>query len=158
MDYIKANTRASLTTAGGCNWLGFWLEMACCFLLLVAIILLLFLQRDSHPSSIALSLTYILNISIWFQWAVRVVVECNNMLISAERIDEYGHLPSEEDDAGHKAFLEPPSDWPKEGTIEFQHYSLRYRSTLGSALDDFNLQVASAEKLGIIGRTGRASL
>ena len=63
-------------------------------------------------------------------------------------------LSSEESRADEQKRLEPPSDWPHYGTIEFRDYSLRYRSDIEPALKNININVCSNEKLGIIGRTG----
>ena len=49
-------------------------------------------------------------------------------LVSAERVFEYGDLPSEADWEGKSE--PPPKDWPQRGVVEFDHYSCRYRSLL----------------------------
>jgi ATP-binding cassette subfamily C (CFTR/MRP) protein 4 len=104
------------------------------------------------PSSVALSLVYVINLSELFQWGVRQSAETENFMTSAERIDEYSHIPSEPDFYTGK--LEPPVNWPVEGRIEFETYTLRYRPELEPVLKDINLKIIPQHKIGIIGRTG----
>lgn len=44
--------------------------------------------------------------------------------------------------------------WPKDGTIEFKNYSVRYRPDTNIVLKNLNFKIASGEKVGVIGRTG----
>jgi ATP-binding cassette, subfamily C (CFTR/MRP), member 1 len=85
---------------------------------------------------------------------VRQVLEAQNLITSAERIDEYARLPPEEDQGGNKRLIKTSSNWPSHGTIEFRNYSLSYQSGLEPALKNINVRIESREKIGIIGRTG----
>jgi len=60
-----------------------------------------------------------------------------------------------------EAALEVESDqtlenksWPKEGEIEFENYSTRYRKELELVVQDFNIIIKGGEKIGVVGRTG----
>ncbi|CAF4648384.1 unnamed protein product [Rotaria sp. Silwood1] len=103
-------------------------------------------------SSVALGLAYAINLLDLFQGGIRQSAETENHMISAERIDEYFHIPPEP--GFYKEELEPPSNWPIEGRIEFDHYKLSYRSELESLLKGINLKIEPHNKIGIIGRTG----
>ena len=48
----------------------------------------------------------------------------------------------------------PPHNWPSKGSVDFSHYSTRYRSDLPYALHNIDLKVRPGEKIGIVGRTG----
>ncbi|KAJ2367519.1 hypothetical protein H4S01_002116 [Coemansia sp. RSA 2610] len=48
----------------------------------------------------------------------------------------------------------PPTAWPSDGRIEFQNYSMRYRSGLDLVLKDLSFTIGRREKVGIVGRTG----
>lgn len=41
----------------------------------------------------------------------------------------------------------PPSDWPMEGKVEFQDYSVRYREGLDLVLRNITLNVKGGEKV-----------
>ncbi len=103
---------------------------------------------------VALSLSCSLNFVGRFQWGIRQLSEAENFMTSAERIDEYGQLPPEEDNGGDKGLIQTSADWPNNGSIDFQNYTLRYRLELEPVLDNLNLSIKPNEKIGIIGRTG----
>lgn len=41
----------------------------------------------------------------------------------------------------------PPADWPQQGEVEFQNYSVRYRPGLELALKNLSLRVRGGEKV-----------
>ena len=49
---------------------------------------------------------------------------------------------------------EPPADWPSRAEIQIKNLSMRYRPNLPLVLNRVNLNVASKQKVGIVGRTG----
>lgn len=44
--------------------------------------------------------------------------------------------------------------WPKEGTIEFNNASMRYRPTLEPSIKNLSFTVGAQMRVGIVGRTG----
>ncbi|KAF9995126.1 CD9 antigen [Entomortierella chlamydospora] len=74
-----------------------------------------------------------------------------NQLIAMERVLEYTNLKTEAPDTTN--VLIPPN-WPSRGRISFQNYSTRYREGLDLVIKNVNLEVAPAERVGIVGRTG----
>ncbi len=46
------------------------------------------------------------------------------------------------------------ASWPANGVIEFKNVSLRYREGLDLVLKDISFELKSAEKVGVVGRTG----
>ncbi|CAF4896942.1 unnamed protein product, partial [Rotaria sp. Silwood1] len=107
-----------------------------------------------YSSTAALSLISAISITLSFQWGVRRLSEADILMTSGERIDEYSHLPPEEDEGGYKRLVKTSPEWPVHGTIEFRNYSLRHRSNLEYAIRNINLRIESGQKIGIIGRTG----
>ncbi|CAF1347212.1 unnamed protein product [Rotaria sp. Silwood1] len=87
-------------------------------------------------------------------FGVRRLTEAQDLMTSVERVDEYAHLPQEEDNGDSKRLIKAPTDWPARGAIEFRNYSLRYQSNLEPTLKNINLAIKPCEKIGIIGRTG----
>ena len=47
-----------------------------------------------------------------------------------------------------------PPAWPQHGRIRFENYSTRYRDGLDLVVKKLNIDIASGEKIGIVGRTG----
>ncbi|CAF5001895.1 unnamed protein product, partial [Rotaria sp. Silwood1] len=107
-----------------------------------------------YSSTAALSLISAISITLSFQWGVRRLSEADILMTSGERIDEYSHLPPEEDEGGYKRLVKTSPEWPVHGTIEFRNYSLRHRTNLEYAIRNINLRIESGQKIGIIGRTG----
>ncbi|KAJ2825766.1 ATP-binding cassette glutathione S-conjugate transporter ycf1 [Coemansia furcata] len=46
------------------------------------------------------------------------------------------------------------ANWPGQGAIEFNNYSMRYRSELDTVLSQLSFKINGKEKIGIVGRTG----
>ncbi|CAK4083544.1 unnamed protein product [Aphanomyces euteiches] len=74
-----------------------------------------------------------------------------NTMTAVERLGDFDAL-EKEDKA--QSTVEPPSEWPQNGTIEFKNYSMRYRDHLELAVKNVNLTVSSGHQVGICGRTG----
>ncbi|CAF1122210.1 unnamed protein product [Adineta steineri] len=152
MDKINANIRAHFLYICLGRWFGLRLDlMTCCFTFLTAM-LSIALRNTIDASSVALSLSYCINLTCLFQWAVRQSAETENFMTSAQRVDEYSHIPSEPD--FYKGQIEPPVNWPMEGRIEFKDYKLRYRPELEPVLKGIDLEIIPQNRIGIIGRTG----
>jgi ABC-type multidrug transport system fused ATPase/permease subunit len=45
-----------------------------------------------------------------------------------------------------------PGNWPKEGTVTFDHVSLAYRDDLPLVLREVSFSIRDGEKVGIVGR------
>ncbi|XP_076338586.1 multidrug resistance-associated protein 1-like isoform X2 [Tachypleus tridentatus] len=104
------------------------------------------------PGIVGLTLSYAVNLPDAFIWVVRMTSDLETKIVSVERIDEFSVLPSEapweiEDQ-------KPSKQWPAEGKVSFQNYSTRYREGLDLVLKDINMNIKSAEKIGVVGRTG----
>ncbi|CAK4559305.1 unnamed protein product, partial [Aphanomyces euteiches] len=65
---------------------------------------------------------------------------------SVERLGHFNSLDNEDDTPGT---VEPPSEWPQKGTIEFKNYSMRYREHLDLVLKNVSsLQWLAPFQLG----------
>jgi ATP-binding cassette subfamily C (CFTR/MRP) protein 4 len=153
-DRLDRNVRAYMNMQGSSRWFAVRLNLLT-FLNTFIITILLIIYRDrTNPTLIALFLTYLISIPKSFQLAIQQWSEVSLLMTSAERIHEYGQLPSEEDRSGSQKLVYTSPKWPAHGKIEFCNYSLRHRSSLDSVLKNINVQVETGEKIGIIGRTG----
>lgn len=48
----------------------------------------------------------------------------------------------------------PPNNWPSNGKISFDNYSVKYREELENVLNKITANIEPGEKIGIVGRTG----
>lgn len=81
-----------------------------------------------------------------FASAVRNTADCENLMISVERVLEFTRL-TEEDKTGKML-----DNWPNNGLIKFDNISLNYNTN--KMLSNVSFIIAPKEKLGIVGRTG----
>jgi ATP-binding cassette subfamily C (CFTR/MRP) protein 4 len=84
------------------------------------------------------------------QWGMRQWSELENQMTSVERVVEYTEVTPEPDDETKR----PPQSWPTKGTVEFKSVSMQYGPDEPMVLKELNFKVKSAEKIGIVGRTG----
>ncbi|CAF3931361.1 unnamed protein product [Rotaria sordida] len=151
---MDVNTSAYLIVQAATQCFAFMLTILGSFILLVTSIRIVFLSNQIDSPDTALSLISTIFIASCFQWSLRKFVEADTLMTSAQRIDEYGHLPREENENDCKRLVKTSPDWPNEGRIEFRNYSLRYRANLPYTLRNIDLHIESGQKIGIIGRTG----
>ncbi|KAJ1940392.1 Canalicular multispecific organic anion transporter 2 [Linderina pennispora] len=50
--------------------------------------------------------------------------------------------------------MQPPANWPMQGSIEFRNYCMRYTPDQDLVLKDISFTIKSGERIGIVGRTG----
>ncbi len=77
-------------------------------------------------------------------------------ITSAERIEEYCNTPHEKEWTIKET--KPNSEWPNNGEIKIENYSVKYRENLENVLDNMNAFIKPGEKIGIVGRTGNNSI
>ena len=87
------------------------------------------------------------------QWGMRQTAELENQMISVERVNEYANMPSEPPLESPEN-SRPAASWPKAGSIELNHLSMRYSEKSEFVLKDLTFQINSGEKIGVVGRTG----
>jgi len=95
-DYQDAHTRAWLTFILTSRWLGARLDLIVFLLVLVTAFSAVAQLDKLDPGSTGLSLSYIMQLTGVFQWAVRQSAEMQNQLTSVERLEEYARLEAEE--------------------------------------------------------------
>nr|QNH67948.1 ATP-binding cassette transporter subfamily C member 1 X9 [Brachionus plicatilis] len=111
------------------------------------------LSRDTLSAGNAgLSISFSLNVSQFLNLLVLMSANFESNLTSIERIKEYCETPQEA--AWIKEDSRPPLEWPAQGQINFDQFSVKYREELDFVLKDINCVIAPGEKIGIVGRTG----
>ncbi|CAF3210343.1 unnamed protein product [Rotaria sp. Silwood2] len=159
IERIDNNSRAYFILFTAASWFGLRLDLLASLLTLVTAILAVALRHQIDPSAAALSISYCITLTGLFQWSMRQSAEAENFMTSAERVHEYGQLLPESHQNNQKSnvLIQPTSDWPSRGIIEFKDYTFRYRPELDPVLKNLNLRIQSTEKIGVIGRTGMLS-
>lgn len=99
-----------------------------------------------------MSITYSLNVSQTLNWLVRMSAEFETNITSAERIEEYCNTPHEAEWSIEAS--KPSSNWPEQGHIVLDDYSVKYRQELENVLNNIDADIRPGEKVGIVGRTG----
>nr|KAI8765064.1 multidrug resistance-associated protein 1-like [Biomphalaria glabrata] len=124
------------------------------YVVIVSVILMSVVYRnDLEPGLLILSLTFVQMLTNEVTMVSRMASEIEINSVSVERVLDYSRVTPEaswvlsEDNST----LE---EWPSQGSIEFVHYSSRYREGLDLVLKDINIYIKPGEKIGIIGRTG----
>ena len=77
--------------------------------------------------------------------------ETERELVAVERVGQYLNLIKQEN---NKGTVTSPYNWPSEGVISMKSVAMRYQDHLPPALKGVSLQTKSAEKIGVVGRTG----
>ncbi|KAL5236136.1 hypothetical protein ACI65C_003546 [Semiaphis heraclei] len=132
---------------------GFWLDIVCLLFISIVTFYFIFIDNDTYGGNIGLAITQAIGLTSLFQWVIRQSAELENQMTSVERVLEYSNVPQE-------SALESPPDkkpskiWPHEGQIEFKKFYMRYDPDAPFVLNDLNVNIAPAEKIGIVGRTG----
>ncbi|KAA0201410.1 hypothetical protein HAZT_HAZT009513, partial [Hyalella azteca] len=134
------------------QWYGLALDgLSSCFIACVVIACLSAQYQRSGDVGLAIYCSLMLTNTL--QWGVRQSAEVENQMTSVERVLEFSELQPEQplvtdEDDNLK------SDWPSSGEIEFRNVSLRYDEHLPLVLRNVSFNIASGEKIGIVGRTG----
>lgn len=132
------------------NRLAIRLEFLGFIVVLTASLVAVLSRGTISPGIAGLSVTYSLTVTTVLSFLVRTYSDYETNVVSVERLLEYTRTPVEPDDE------EEPSDpnWPARGQIVFEDFSARYRPELDLVLRKFNLKIDSAERVGLVGRTG----
>jgi ATP-binding cassette subfamily C (CFTR/MRP) protein 1 len=108
------------------------------------------------PAGLAgLTLVYALDVTKYMEHGTAQASEAESKMNSVERMLEYNAEPEE------ASLLTPPvaaaalpQDWPAHGALTVEKLVLRYRPDLPPVLRGISFEVASGQKIGIVGRTG----
>ena len=136
------------------RWLGLRLEIVGHFVVFFAAIFAVVSRQLSITNAglIGLSISYALSVTSVLNWLVRMTSELETNIVSVERVKEYAELETEASPVTTKVNL--PADWPKQGVVQFNSYSVRYRKDLDPVIDKLDLEIKGGQKLAIVGRTG----
>ena len=98
-----------------------------------------------------LSLAYIIQAVVLTQITVRELADVETFMASVEQVMAYTELDPE---PGYKLEQLPPVQWPNEGNITLQDFSLTYYPGGPQVLKGINVSIKGGTKIGVAGRTG----
>jgi ABC-type multidrug transport system fused ATPase/permease subunit len=102
---------------------------------------------------IAMLVIWTSNFTITLSFFSQAVSESEAYLTSVERARDMAELPQESEYETIDKY-KVPSDWPREGKLQFSDVCLRYRPGLPFALNKLSFTANAGERVGIVGRTG----
>ena len=124
------------------------------FISFILIYVIIF-QDNFSPQGVSLLIKYSISFSDEVLNFISHLIEIEKSMISIERCINYTKIIQEK--SGEIKTIDnalKKSNWPKEGKITFENYTMRYRPNLSPSLNNINLEIKSNEKIGIVGRTG----
>jgi ATP-binding cassette subfamily C (CFTR/MRP) protein 4 len=147
------NTRVYFSYACTGRWLGVRLDILASVFFTVVLFGALAISSTIQltSSSLGLLISYILQLIGLLQWTVRQSGEVENLMVSTERIIEYGSLKQEPVET--KVHF-GGNEWPRFGKIQFQDLSMKYPGANDFTLKNIDLEIPGGTKVGIVGRTG----
>jgi ABC-type multidrug transport system fused ATPase/permease subunit len=166
LDLLDYNNRVYYLSIMGQRWLSLRLESLASFLVFFVVLFGVIGRDVADAGMTGLAITYALQVTGVFNWAVKQATEVETFMSCVERILHYiCDLKSEEDAPEKKADAKGkdetldmiqviPNDWPRSGTITFDQVVLRYRQDLPTVLNGVSFSVKHGQKIGIVGRTG----
>ena len=136
-------------------WLQVMFKLLCVFYLIYLVINMIIKEDKTTSQSVGITFTYSVILQENLSWSFSLAADLENIMISLERCLQYLKIESEAPTI-IKEKDEPliDSNWPKEGKIKFENYSVKYRPNTEIVLKKLNLEINSNEKIGVVGRTG----
>ncbi|KZT52688.1 glycoside hydrolase family 43 protein [Calocera cornea HHB12733] len=151
---VDANQQAYFPSFTCNRWLAVRLEFLGSCIILTSAMLATWSVITGRVSAglVGLMMSYATSVTGSLNWMVRSATEIETNAVSIERLEQYASL---EPEAPYELPDKTPEpSWPKEGHVQFAHYSTRYRKDGNLVLKDVELDIKPGEKIGIVGRTG----
>ncbi|XP_043911577.1 ATP-binding cassette sub-family C member 2 [Protopterus annectens] len=133
------------------RWLAIRLEFVGNLVVFFAALFAVISRNSLNSGLVGLSISYALSVTQTLNWLVRMTSELETNIVAVERVSEYSNIKNE---APWITDQRPYQGWPDRGHIEFTDFKVRYRPELDLILHGISCEIASKEKIGIVGRTG----
>lgn len=130
-------------------WLSFRMGVLGAVFAMVASVLVI--SSPSVNSSLAgFAISFALEMAQSMSLTVRRYASLELSMNSVERVLEYSEVPTEPIHQGDDV----PSHWPTHGRVQVSNLSVTYAPNLPPALHNVSFSIGSAERVGVVGRTG----
>ncbi|KAB5521203.1 hypothetical protein DKX38_025522 [Salix brachista] len=152
MEVTDAYSRPKFHVAAAMEWLCFRLDMFSSITFAFSLVFLVSFQKRIDPAIAGLAVTYGLNLNTLQAWVIWNLCNCENKIISVERILQYMSIPSEP-----PLIIEasrPNRSWPVHGEVEINNLQVRYAPHMPLVLRGLTCTFRGGMKTGIVGRTG----
>ncbi|XP_073096660.1 ATP-binding cassette sub-family C member 2 [Manis javanica] len=148
---IDTNQKCVYSWITSNRWLAVRLELVGNLIVFFSSLLMVIYRDSLSGDTVGFVLSNALNITQTLNWLVRTSSEIETNIVAVERINEYIKV---ENEAPWVTDKRPPAGWPSKGEIQFSDYQVRYRPELDLVLKGITCNMRSAEKIGVVGRTG----
>ena len=153
MERLESSLKTNYSGQAASQWLELRLQMIGCAVVTgVAVIAVVEHHiAGANPGLVGLAISYALGITGKLSGLVSSFTETERELVAVERVGQYLNLIKQEN---NKGTVTSPYNWPSEGVISMKSVAMRYQDHLPPALKGVSFQTKSAEKIGVVGRTG----
>ncbi|XP_006182975.2 LOW QUALITY PROTEIN: canalicular multispecific organic anion transporter 1 [Camelus ferus] len=148
---IDTNQKCVFSWITSNRWLAVRLELIGNLIVFFSSLMMVIYRKTLDGDTVGFVLSNSLNITQTLNWLVRMTSEIETNIVAVERINEYIKV---ENEAPWVTDKRPPEGWPSKGEIQFSNYQVRYRPELDLVLRGITCEIKSAEKIGVVGRTG----
>ncbi|KAF9156295.1 Canalicular multispecific organic anion transporter 2 [Actinomortierella ambigua] len=138
------------------------------FITFMANLFIISTRFTMDPGQAGLVLSYLIQIGSLLNWITQRYTNMEMAMNSAERLDDYIHALSHEEEEDLLSFCSPSAsvvssigkatavdpEWPQHGHIRFTNVWMRYRPELPWSLENVSFEIKAGEKVGVVGRTG----
>ena len=134
------------------NWYTLMLDFLSYTFIVFLLLFSIFARHDFAPATIGILLTYCVQIQDELVRYLTCRSNLENDMVGLERCIAYTKIISERPEKMKKDT--ELGEWPAEGGIRFENYSVQYRPETEIVLKNLNFEIEPKEKIGIVGRTG----
>ncbi|KAH9080865.1 hypothetical protein Ae201684P_007951 [Aphanomyces euteiches] len=149
---VDYNIRFSLTQAVAPRWFQMRLDALGTVVVAGVAFLAVATKSSIGLAAAGLALTYSSQLCTVLSRLATFAALVDSFMTSVERLHHYQSLEKEETAAA--AANDKVTNWPSQGAIAFEGYSMRYRAHLDLVLNDIAFAVEPGHQVGICGRTG----
>ncbi|XP_061980367.1 ABC transporter C family member 3-like [Populus nigra] len=152
MKLTDAYSRPKFHNSAAMQWLCFRMDMFSSITFAFCLFLLVSFPERINPAIAGLAVTYALGLHMAQYVLIWCFCNCENKLISVERILQYISIPAEP-----PLVIEanrPSHSWPSHGKIDIDNLQVRYAPHMPLVLRGLSCTFPGGKKTGIVGRTG----